>query len=137
MLYNLEEVGDAMVKTLVKELSKYGLGNSKLANSITYKINKNVLTLDMNEYGVYLDSGTKPHMPPVDSLNEWANDHNINVWALAYSINENGTKAKTFLDSIEDNLFEYSEILENEMLFVIEDEVDKIINKYFKNIEFS
>jgi basic membrane lipoprotein Med (substrate-binding protein (PBP1-ABC) superfamily) len=91
----------------------------------------------MNEYGVYLDSGTEPHMPPVDSLNEWANNHNINVWALAYSIKENGTKAKPFLDSIEDNLFEYSEILENEMLFVIEDEVDKIINKYFKNIEFS
>src|SRR6056297_3097660 len=43
-----------------------------------------------------LEKGTKPHMPPVDALREWAKRHNIDPWALAMSIKKKGTQAQPF-----------------------------------------
>lgn len=125
-----------MVEILVKELAGYGLGNSELANSIEYKIKDEIITIDMNEYGIYLDEGTKPHTPPISSLNEWADSHGINVWALQASIKENGTKAKPFLNALED--YDFSDIISDTYLLVeVEDDVDNIFKKYFKNIKIN
>lgn len=50
-----------------------------------------------NKYSIFINNGTKPHMPPVDQLTEWANSKGISPWALAMSIKKKGTKANPFV----------------------------------------
>lgn len=47
-------------------------------------------------YGLYVEEGTNPHMPPVAALQRWADSKGINAWALAMSIKKKGTKAHPF-----------------------------------------
>jgi len=46
----------------------------------------------------YLKHGTRPHMPPVDAITPWAEDHGIAPWALAMSIKKKGTRANDWED---------------------------------------
>lgn len=49
------------------------------------------------DYPLYVELGTKPHMPPVESITEWANSRGIDPWALAKSIAKKGTAANDFV----------------------------------------
>lgn len=49
------------------------------------------------KYAPHVEFGTAPHMPPVDELRDWANDHNADAWALAMHIKQEGTPAQPFL----------------------------------------
>lgn len=46
----------------------------------------------------YIEFGTRPHMPPVDSLRAWAASKGISPWAVARGIAKHGTPAKPFLE---------------------------------------
>lgn len=48
-------------------------------------------------YALDVEKGTKPHMPPVSSLQAWADAKGINPWALAMSIKKKGTMAHPFV----------------------------------------
>lgn len=48
-------------------------------------------------YALFVEEGTKPHMPPVDEITPWAKKKGINPWAVAISISKKGTKANPFL----------------------------------------
>lgn len=54
---------------------------------------------DGTNYGIYVEEGTKPHMPPVDSLRDWARrvlgDEEA-AWAVAKSIEASGTQPQKF-----------------------------------------
>ncbi len=49
------------------------------------------------KYALYVEKGTKPHMPPVDAITAWAESKGINPWALAKSIAQKGTKSNPFV----------------------------------------
>lgn len=50
------------------------------------------------KYAIYVEKGTKPHMPPVDAISAWATSKGLNPWAVAMSIKKNGTKANPFVE---------------------------------------
>ncbi len=73
----------------------------KLAKSIKETVTTlaAVIGPDHNlKYAIYVEKGTKPHMPPVDAITEWANKKGINPWALAMSIKQKGTQANPFVE---------------------------------------
>lgn len=47
-------------------------------------------------YGAYVESGTRPHFPPISAITPWANQMGIPPWALAISISKKGTAANPF-----------------------------------------
>jgi HK97 gp10 family phage protein len=48
-------------------------------------------------YGIYVEKGTRPHMPPIGALDRWANQRGLNPYAVAKSIARKGTKAQPFM----------------------------------------
>lgn len=94
----LIEIATKSQATLIQAI---GSDKQSLSNSVNYKISKYSIVLTMAEYGIYVDEGTKPHMPPVDGLKEWAASHGLNPWAVAFSISKKGTKAQPFLHKLE------------------------------------
>jgi len=128
----LIKIGKEIVKELIKNLSIHGLSNSDLAHSINYQVNNQLLIIDMNEYGDYLHYGTKPHMPPVDELNLWAESKGLNAWAVAMNINKFGTKPKPFLIDFELIVNDITEEITNKGFELFEIEVESIIEKHFK-----
>lgn len=50
------------------------------------------------KYPIYVEKGTKPHMPPVSAIQAWADAKGINAWALAKSISKKGTQANPFVE---------------------------------------
>lgn len=49
---------------------------------------------------VYLEEGTRPHMPPVEALKGWCERHGMAgaEWAVARAIKRRGTRARPFLE---------------------------------------
>lgn len=120
---------DAGMRGVVKE-AKAGISRNQsdasgqLRKSLRYKVvQKRNLTegiLELPEYGIYLDQGTKPHRPPIDSLGgggilQWVKNKGIlpnpparrtqNIaqaqrsvaFAIAESIAKRGTRPHPFL----------------------------------------
>lgn len=50
-----------------------------------------------NIVSMSVETGSKPHMPPVDAITAWAEAKGINPWALAMSIKKKGTQANPFV----------------------------------------
>lgn len=52
-------------------------------------------------YAGYVETGTRPHMPPAgpdSALAQWAEMKGINVWAVAMSIAKKGTKPHPYVE---------------------------------------
>lgn len=52
------------------------------------------------EYGLYVEVGTGPHMPPVEALKPWAQRHlgsEDAAWGLALHVAKHGTKERPYL----------------------------------------
>lgn len=47
-------------------------------------------------YGPYVEYGTRPHMPPIEALVDYAKYRGLPVWALAMAIKKHGTKPHPF-----------------------------------------
>lgn len=57
------------------------------------------------DYAIYVEEGTRPHMPPIEKITPWANNHGIPPFLVARSIARKGTKARFFFrDAIEKNM---------------------------------
>ena len=100
---NFEEALDKLAEYIEKDLQKIvPVDTGGLAQSISFKFENGAILFEMNDYVKYANDGTKPHRPPIDAISGWAKRHNINVWALAKSIETYGTKAQNFFDKIND-----------------------------------
>lgn len=49
-------------------------------------------------YAWWVHDGTRPHFPPISSIEWWARRKGISPWAVARSISKRGTKANPFMD---------------------------------------
>lgn len=54
------------------------------------------------KYAIFVEKGTRPHFPPINAIEKWANDHGINPYVLAKSISKKGTKANPFVKNTSD-----------------------------------
>jgi len=50
------------------------------------------------KYGLYMEAGTKPHMPPISALETWARRHHTTAWSVALAIAKHGTKPRNYFD---------------------------------------
>ena len=50
------------------------------------------------DYAMYVQTGTKPHMPPSGALAAWAKYRGVPLWPVLLEIAEHGTKANPYMD---------------------------------------
>lgn len=103
---NLTPVAQRIILALRTKLQS--MGHDGLASKVETEYGYNSFRIVMPYYGLFLDSGTKPHMPPVDAIDRWIKDKglNLNAWAVATNIKKFGTKAQPFLFVVDDVLAE-------------------------------
>jgi len=123
----LTPVAEHMVSALQAQLQAIGQGSSNLSNSFDISYGQNSFLILMPDYGVYLDKGTKPHMPPVEPIDRWiqAKGLNLNAWAVAMNIKKFGTRAQPFLYAGEDALYD----AETETLML--NSFDTVVDEYW------
>jgi len=128
MKFEINEVLERLGQEIVTDMRKQAPSDTgTLKSSIQYSIDNNSLVIHMDEYGIYLNDGTKPHMPPISAIEGWARRKGIDPWALAYSIKSYGTKAQPFMKEFLDFDSKYVKILENSTAKELEEYiVDKL-----------
>lgn len=107
--FNWKLIFESMKFYLIEELKRRApTHDGDLKRSITAAIEDDRLIISALHYALYVDKGTRPHMPPVDALEKWAKDKLGDPdlkWALAYHIKKYGTKPSWFIrDTIEQEL---------------------------------
>lgn len=80
-----------------------------LQRSVTYHFSgdKHVEIEPTANQADYVEFGTRPHMPPVDSLRPWAQSKGLNPWAVARGIAKHGTRKQPYLDKTEATVIPY------------------------------
>lgn len=99
IILGLKESADVVYHKEVKEVPRGATG--KLAKSIHQLVTEVAATIGPDhklKYALYVEKGTKPHMPPVDAIQAWAEQKGLNPWAVAKSIAKKGTKANPFVE---------------------------------------
>jgi len=111
----LNKVGSAIVKAMQEELESNGsVGSGNLKNNITYNLpDAYSVQVVMPLYGKFVDEGTKPHMPPVSSIEKWAEAKGLNAWAVAINISKYGTKAHPFVYKFTETIDKYKDEIEH------------------------
>lgn len=100
------------LKNKVPEFS--GALSTSIKASVDDKADPPTLSVDYAYYGDFIDEGVngteqswgspysfKDKMPPVKSLESWANAYNMNPWALAKSIQKKGIKPRNFTEDVD------------------------------------
>ena len=86
-------------KDKLNDMRAWDTGN--LANSLLVDRVDNNNTADIYSeapYGVHVETGTRPHFPPLDALKDWAKRHGFkSAWPIAKKISEEGTDPQPFL----------------------------------------
>lgn len=49
------------------------------------------------EYALFVETGTRPHFPPVVALAGWGRRHGVSAFLVARAISRRGTKAAAYL----------------------------------------
>lgn len=106
----LERLGEEIVYDMRKQVPR-DLGD--LENSIKYSIENDFLVIHMEEYGIYVNDGTRPHRPPISAIEGWAKRKGINPWAVAHSIATYGTEAQPFMDDFLEFDNKYAKLLQD------------------------
>jgi HK97 gp10 family phage protein len=73
----------------------------KLAKSISQLVTSIAAVIGPDhslDYPIFVEKGTKPHMPPIDAITPWALAKGLNPWAVAMGIKKRGTKANPFVE---------------------------------------
>lgn len=78
----------------------------KLRQSVNYKLKQKnsdfIITIKYLKYGDAIETGTKPHFPPIEALKKWSNRKGLNPYAVQQSIGKKGTKAQPWKYVIDD-----------------------------------
>jgi hypothetical protein len=95
------EVSAGIVAAVMRENAPEGVGGEGgLKGSIALFPDPEAMTVDVKPtvpYGDAIETGSRPHMPPVDALTAWAALKGLNPWAVAYSIKKFGTTANPYI----------------------------------------
>lgn len=80
----------------MKSSAPFWLGN--LQSSIQSRITRDGYNIHMASYGIWADTGTRPHWVPNNSaLEVWAATKGINWFVLKWHISKKGTEAHPFV----------------------------------------
>jgi len=78
----------------------------KLRSSVNYKLKQKnanfIITIKYLKYGDYIETGTKPHFPPIKAITKWAERKGLNPFAVQQSIGKKGTKPQPWKYSIDE-----------------------------------
>jgi len=104
----LNAYGDEMITAMKKALKEAGKGNSRLINSLAYKLKMDEDDIDiefiMEEYSNWVDKGRGPgKQPPLNIIQEWANRKGLpakSAYPIARNIGLFGLPATNFLDPL-------------------------------------
>ena len=116
----MQRIGNDVQATAREQLKAAGTNASKqLSNSIDVDV-KDIpggisLTVGPTvSYGGYVETGTRPHMPPVNAIRDWLSDkrsmrvrgdeRDRAAWAIAMKIKRQGTKAQPYMKPAVDRL---------------------------------
>lgn len=110
----LHELGEEYVEELKERLANYDLEDSRLATSITFTVNGNVLFINMADYATFVDKGRSAgKFPPLDAIREWIKRKGIEMedgtgdlerdakslsYLIGRKISEEGIEARPFID---------------------------------------
>ena len=135
-----EALGDELKKNLIQELRRTkAIASGDLINSLKITIEKTddggVISLNGNDYIIYIDKGRKPgKYAPLSPLKQWIRNKGIatdekKVTALAFAINtkikKQGIKPRPILDrSFDQNLPLYDKIVGD----ILNKDLDKFLN---------
>ncbi len=119
---NLHRVGKAQLRdwsiygvkqAQINILNKGAVDTNELIQSMHYNLSDTPLESVIQpsdkaqEYAVPLELGSRPHMPPIDALQGWADRHGIPVWALAKKIARDGTEGRHYWEATYNDLDEH------------------------------
>lgn len=137
----LYKLGNEIINAMRKDIAN---NSGKLSKSINRSVKTTMfgseLTISMLTYGKYVDSGTRGtktglanrKLPPIDSLKQWANSKNINVWALAKSIQMYGTKPHPFIYNFEAIILKHKQ----ELIDIFGVDIDKTVKTLLKQTQW-
>lgn len=153
---DLEKIGplvvDALKEALAEKKYKYGnppqgtkLGNKiasgKLQSSITAVSNRDSISISMDDYGQYVQSGRRRGAKgvPIAALLDWIRERNIKprdmterqlAFAIQRNIKKFGIRPSNWFDNAIDKLFDDPKLLE-----LISDNVEEQFEKIIDSIE--
>ena len=126
-------IAKTALKDFDESLDKIGQGSSDLARGIKYKITGTLISYTYDEYGDFLDKGTKPHRPPIKGLKKWADEKGLNVWAVAKGIEKRGTRAQPWLNNVTKELMDLDTEMYKYLNIMVEEDFEQPLkNKGFK-----
>lgn len=121
----LEEFGRRYQEAYKDKIQAGGhIASGDLYNSVKYNVVKNgdefILDLNLKDYWIYLEEGTKPHFPPLEAIERWIDVKRIAphagkngkvptkkqlAYMIARKISIEGTKAGHYFKDTDVNLF--------------------------------
>lgn len=119
-------LGDEIIKNMKEDVP---VDTGRLRNSISYVVKNNILYISMENYGQAVNDGTKPHMPPVKSLDTWAKKKGLNPWAVATNIKKYGTDPHPFMNELDNFEDKYAKMFEDGAYNEIENFIYKTLNE--------
>ena len=126
----LKNIAVNVVHNLKDLLASKGIdATGNLSNSIKYTVSPYLIEIEMNQYGEFVDSGTKPHWAPIDKLKKWARIRGVNPWAVRASIAKKGTKANPWMSEFKRTLLDYDEEILLAYGIIIEKEFEQNLRK--------
>jgi len=99
-IMGLTEAGKRVAKQYEHDIPKdTGAGAAGIVQEAG---NGQITVRTKQDYLKYVVTGTKPHFPPIKSIEPWATRHGINPFALQKSIGKKGTKKNDFIKKVYD-----------------------------------
>lgn len=100
--------------------------SGNLRRSVTFKfLNRLSVRIEPQaKYADYVETGTKPHMPPVSAITPWARIKGLNPWAVARGIAKHGTKAHPYEDK---TAIQAERFAINDMSKSLQDVIDEVL----------
>jgi hypothetical protein len=108
---NVHRIGKAFLRDLsnfgvkqaqIEILNKGAVDTNELIQGMRYDLSDSPLESIIQpsdtaqKYAAAVDQGSKPHFPPIEALQGWADRHGIPVWAVARKIARDGTAPRFF-----------------------------------------
>lgn len=139
-LTTIQDITNTFCNELKNTLKDNNTNSSnKLSNSIKGLVKQNgkyiVISISLEDYWKYIENGTKPHFPPIDSIKKWISvkpvlprplkngklpTTNQLAYLIGRKISKVGTKAQPFLKPT---------LTSFDLVGKVYDEVVKLINK--------
>lgn len=82
----------------VRNMPKGVTGGLRRSTAFSFQGDTQVTIEPTEARADYVEFGTRPHMPPVDSLRAWAASKGLSPWGVARGIAKHGTPARPFLE---------------------------------------